>query len=191
MFFLIRRTLITLFWCFWACVAFYLYQQRARFEPAIDYATLWRNRDRNAPQEFPRLAGHVTRVLDSESVQLRTGHSDLWVFGFTGLAIPRATALSTPEQKQLATDARDLLARWLEDQDAIVRVTFQTEQRTGLGIFLVGDTNANLGLVAHGLAAVRPDYLRSLPVREQFELVQAEKQARRRGLGIWKHPPTP
>ena len=186
MFKALHRLLVLGTWCFWGAVAFFLYTQRARLQPALDYAQLLYHRDRTAPAQLPVLTGTVTRVHTSTGFQVRDLSGTLHNFGLAGIG-PRGTnQASGASERVLAAQAVTNLTGWLVGQRVRIEVTIgNPATRTGLGQTWLGETNVNERLLAEGWGVLRRDQVRRLPLEDQYRLVRAERLAREAQRGVW------
>lgn len=186
MFKFLHRVWVTLYWAFWAAVAFYLYTQRAAFQPALDFAELYWNRTPNAPAQFPVFTGVVTRVYAGDGFQVRDASAVLYNFGLAGVAAPRTNLVSTAAERALVTAAVTNLASLVVTQRVTIDVTVANpETYTGLGIVHARGTNVNERVLAQGYGTLKREQIRALPLEEQYRLVRAERAARNRRLGVW------
>lgn len=125
----------------------------------------------------------VKTVYDGDTVVLEDGRKI------------RLLGINTPEvqhRDKLADAGGDDAKRWLQNklQDSRVRLELSTEKtdkygRTLAHLFTDKKEHINLQLIASGLAAVSIYPQNLLYVSE---LVQAEDQAEKAGLGIWRQP---
>lgn len=192
MFKFLHRVWVTIYWAFWAAVAFYLYTQRAAFQPALDFAELYWNRTPNAPAQFPVLTGVVTRVYAGDGFQIRDASATLYNFGLAGVAAPRTNLTSTAAERALVAAAVTNLASLVVTQRVTIDVTLANPQTsTGLGLVHARGTNVNERVLAQGYGTLKREQIRALPLEEQYRLVRAERAARNRRLGVWGMPESP
>lgn len=187
MFKFLHRVWVTIYWAFWAAVAFYLYTQRAAFQPALDYAEIYWNRPSAAPAQFPVFTGVVTRVYAGDGFQIRDGSAVLYNFGLAGVAAPRTNLVSTAAERVLFVGAVSNLESLVVGQRVSIDVTLaKPETYTGLGIVHSRGTNVNERVLAQGYGTLKREQIRALPVAEQYRLVRAERLAQKRRLGLWR-----
>jgi endonuclease YncB( thermonuclease family) len=186
MFKALHRLLVLGTWCFWGVVAFFLYSQRARLQPALDYGELLWNRDRTAPAQLAVLTGTVTRVHTGSGFQVRDASGVLHNYGLAGIGGPTTNQLSMAREPGVAAQAMTNLAHWLVGERVRIEVTLSNPAtRTGLGQTWLGETNVNERLLAEGLGVLRRDQIRRLPLEDQYRLVRAERLAREAQRGVW------
>lgn len=179
---------IALFWAFWLVVGFWVYQHRLALQPAADYVELLWNMDPRAAKQRPplSLSGRVTKANSGDGLQLRNDGGLLFNYGLSGLAAPRADRLSPPAQRALADLCQSNLNQLAVGQWVDIDVWLANpETRTGLGVFRMGETNLNALALEWGIATLRREQIRGLPLREQYAMVQAERAARRERRGVW------
>ena len=71
-----------------------------------------------------------------------------------------------------------------------VAFTYMSEFRGGVGITCVNDTNnVNARMLEAGLVWINTNGLRTLPLRDQYALVLAERKAKEQRLGGWNDLP--
>ena len=186
MFWFLHRSVIALFWCFWAVAAFWLYQQREAIQPAVDYVELWSHADQGSGRKGLEISGRVTRVFNGESFELK--HASSWYFnyGLAGVEAPKVITSFSAAEKRAFLESRTNLVRLIHNANVRIDVTLANpETRTGLGVVWVGKTNVNLAQIAAGAGRLKREQLRTLPVREAYEYVRAERIARKAGRGLW------
>lgn len=190
MFRALHRLWVIGWWCFWGALALLLYGERARLQPALDYAELAWRRDQSAPAELPVLTGTVTRVHSSTGFQVRDATGTLYNYGLTGVGGPPTNVTSRGSGgSEWAERATASLNAWLVGEPVRIEVTLSNPAtRTGLGLTRLGATNVNERLLAEGLGVLRRDQIRGLPLETQYELVRAERLAREQRLGVWQRP---
>lgn len=187
MFRTLHRLLVLGYWCFWAAVLFWLYTQRARFQPAVDYAELLVRQDRSASSPLTEFTGTVARVYSGVSFQVRDGNGALLNYGLAGVSGPVTNGpTATAGGRLLAAQALTNLSDWIVGAPVRIEVMLENPaSRTGLGVVWRETTNINARVLAQGLGTLRRDQIRRLPVLEQYGLVRAERQARRERRGVW------
>ena len=186
----LHRLCVAIFWLFWLGVGGLLYQHRAAFEPALDFARVCWDHDWRAPQPLPEMAGHVTRVFNGASFQFRDSTGPLYNFGLAGVEAPRLSEPATLRQRRLFAQSARNLEKLLGGQSVRIAVALvRQETHTGLGLVWANQTNINRRVIAEGEGSLdRGPVFRSLPLREAYALVRAERRARRRGVGLWSAP---
>lgn len=184
MFHFLNRCLQACVWLFWLSVIAALVWQRERARPALDYAILWKQANWSSPPELPRMRGTITRVLGNTTFYLRSDDSRIWSIGQQGCdtnALPQGV-----EGLRLSLETYRLLTNTLVGQPIELAFTRTNTTRTALGFIYLQETNSLLlQLVSEGRCTVLPDETRALPIREQYRLRIAERQARREARGMW------
>ncbi len=186
MFKVLHRFLVVGYWCFWAAVAFWLYTQRARIQPAVDLATLAWHQDRKA--EFPvrEFTGTVTRSYGGSSFQVRDAAGQSYNFGLAGIAAGNPEGPANAVERRRSAQVATNLTAWVHGAPVRIQVTLENPAtKTGLGIVWAGTNNLNERVLEEGLAALRKDQIRALPLTDQLALVLAERRAKESGTGIW------
>lgn len=190
MFWFLHRLVRFVGWVFLAGVAFYLYQQRAALEPVWDYAELWWNRPSRLPGSLPQIAGEVTQVYSGDGLQIRDDQGTRFNYGLAGVVAPKPAPDASEVQRQLARTSLTNLAVLALGQKVTIDVTLENPaSRTGLGLVRLGPTNLNERVLAEGWGRLKREQIRTLSLMEQFELVSAERAARKRGKGLWSAEP--
>ena len=133
-----------------------------------------------APSVAP-VDGHVVRVLDGDSLLVR--------FPGGGIRGVRIAGIDAPEKGQPYADvARRALLERLDNREVRVDVIKTDPFDRLVGRVFVADRDAGLAQLRAGLAwhFVRYDADLTPAVRRRY--AQAERQARLRGLGLWRDP---
>ncbi len=186
MFWFLHRACVVVFWCFWLAAAVFVYEKRAALQPAFDYAELVWQHDFRAAGDLPQLDGKVTEIFAGDSFQFEDKNGYAFNYGLAGVAAPRANRGAPAELQRLAGDSRTNLSQLLAGRPVTVSVTLANPQtRTGLGLVHHGDTNVNVAMLAAGQGRLNLEQIRTLPLRDEFEMLRAERSARRQRLGIW------
>jgi endonuclease YncB( thermonuclease family) len=190
LFWSLHRAVKVLFWCFWIAVAGFLYTQRAALKPAADLAELWWNLPSDRPAELALLSGRVTRLFAGDSLQLQDQHGWLFNYGLAGVSVPKAGPTATAADRLAAGASQTNLSRLVLGKRIDIQVTLANPQnRTGLGLVRVGETNVNEVLLRSGWASLKREQIRALPLRTQYGLVRAERLARQDRVGLWAPSP--
>ncbi len=186
LFWSLHRAVKALVWCFWIAAAAFLYTQRAALQPVADLAELWWNLPSQRPGQSARIEGRVTRLFAGDSLQLRDDNGWVFNYGLAGASVPKVSANSTPAERFAAGAGLTNVTRLVLDQRVAIQVALANPQnRTGLGVVRVGDTNVNEVVLRNGWARLNRDQIRALPLLVQYELVRAERLARRERIGLW------
>lgn len=169
----------------WLAAAWVVWTHRDRGKPLVDYFSLWKGSNWSAPEPLPRMPGTGVRMLGNINFQIRTDAGLAWNVGLVG-ADTNAWAKGA-EGRRLALDLREALSNSVVGNRLELAVTVtNSSTRTGLGFGYVDGTNSLLlGWVGKGWVKVDEAACRALPIREQYALRVAERQAREAGLGVW------
>lgn len=133
-----------------------------------------------APAAAP-VDGHVVRVLDGDSLLVR--------FPGAGIRGVRIAGIDAPEKGQPYADvSRRALLERLDDREVRIDVIKTDPFDRLVGRVFVAERDAGLAQLRAGLAwhFVRYDADLTPAVRRRY--AQAERQARLRGLGLWRDP---
>lgn len=189
MFYAIRKVILT------ACVGvvatctawvgLYFYQHRELAAPLINYAGRWKEGKAEPPRASVQLRGKVIKVLDGNTLQFRGPSGFIYTFGLTGVEVPNPKDKTNQIERKLGQESKDHLSALIASQPITADVTYFNQNRSGLGVIYLGNTNVNLAMVEAGMAKVNETFIKNLTLQEQFALVTAQKKAREQKLGIW------
>lgn len=125
--------------------------------------------------------GHVVRVLDGDSLLLRIEGQ-----GVRGV---RIAGIDAPEKGQPFADvARRALLAQLDDREIRVEVVKTDVFQRLVGRVFVEGRDAGLAQLHAGLAWHFKRYDSDLAPAQRRRYAQAERQARLRGVGLWRDP---
>jgi endonuclease YncB( thermonuclease family) len=190
MFWFLHRACLVVFWCFWLAAAVFIYERRAALQPAFDCVELVWQHDFRAAGNLPQLDGKVTEIFAGDSFQFEDKNGYAFNYGLAGVVAPRANPGAPAELKRSAGASRANLSRLLAGRPVTVSVTLANPQtRTGLGLAHCDDTNVNVAVLAAGQGRLNLEQIRTLPLRDEFEMLRAERFAQRQRLGIWGETP--
>lgn len=188
MFHVLHRIVVGLFFLFLAGVAWFIYEQRAVFNPVADFSTALMIRKDSEPNIVSEVTGLVTKVADVTSFQLKSAEGQRFHVRMGGLAFP--AEVSTNKFELALRDEADAKLRGLILSNQVhVSFTFVSEQRAGVGMVYLGETNVNAIMVEAGLAKPKKQYLKGLTLKQLYALVRAERAARENERGIWRKEP--
>src|SRR6185503_1652859 len=100
--------------------------------------------------------------------------------------VPQPSDARTREQGLLWTQCRTNLSSLILSNQVHIDITATNLNRGGWGVVYVNGTNLNLKMVEAGTARINPNYLKTLPLKEQYAFLVAQKKAQGLRLGIWK-----
>lgn len=187
LFWFLYRVGVTLFWLFWIAVAVVLYQRREALMPLRDLGELAWHRQSVPADGHPRLEGSGVRAYSGTGFEFRGTNGVAFNFGLAGVTLPRTAADQAGDARTFIETARGNLQQLIAGQPLVVEILVSNpEARTGLGVASTGGTNLNLLTLSQGFGQVRREQIRSLPLRQQWDFLEAERAARRQGLGIWQ-----
>jgi len=178
-----HRLVILAFFGVLLALGFYVYQKRAIFDPLVDLAEVIRLP--RTSRTVSQLTGKVVKVGNDYTFQMKEDQGVNYSLRLTGLEAPEVEEGNTNEVKALKESAQETLTQMILSNRVRVDLTFITEQRGGLGVAYLGETNINAALAEAGLAKVKREYLKGLPWKEQYRLIRAESKAQAKQSGIW------
>ena len=190
MFFILRRIVLTIFGLLVAGLLFCLYQKRIVAQPLFDYYALW-NASRGVQRAYVgELTGQVTAVLGGDLFQVKGRDGGIYNFRLAAVQAPQRSAATSKELQRLANLSKTNLVSLILSNQVKVAFTYMNEFRGGVGITYVNDTNnVNARMLEAGLVWINTNGLRTLPLRDQYALVLAERKAKEQRLGGWNDLP--
>jgi endonuclease YncB( thermonuclease family) len=131
---------------------------------------VWRNSDGISDRTLEHISGTPIRIFDGTTFTLRGPENQLYTIGLVGLSIPSRPPFSPAESKALLSDLIlsnevDLALSWLDPQ------------LRGLAVVRLGKTNVNAVMIKSGFATLNRNYIKGLPLLDQYKLIQAERAA--------------
>ena len=186
MFFLLRRTFVLGFYGLLAAVGIYVYQQREIFRPLVDLFTLWKNSESKSPPFIDELSGEVVRVLDGSTFQLKDAQGLNYVISLTGLDVLAMRKRDNAAERAIADGSKTNLMKLILGRQVKIELTSTNQNLTGLGVVFLGQTNVNAKVLEAGMSHINPQFIKSLPLKQQYELLAAQRKAQEQKLGIWK-----
>jgi hypothetical protein len=163
---------------FFAGLGVVLYQHRQMFEPAAIWYEVWNNGGLKKTEPLPTVRGVADVVLDSRSFHLQRPKMPPFALRLTGLDEP-ITAPATVEQAKLEAGRKKVLQGLIQGEMVHVEVSYHSGN-SGLGICYKGKTNVNLYLIEHGCAELKPEYIKTLPAKLQYEFFASRRMASRK-----------
>ena len=123
----------------------------------------------------------VTKVYDGDTIRVK-GEELAFKVRLAGIDCPESAWKKMPEQP-FAKEAKEALTDLVLDRDVVLKQYGVGGYNRVLAEVFYRDQNINLTMVRLGLAEI---YRGRLPQSlDADELKQAEKEARRKGVGIW------
>lgn len=163
-------------WSAAAAAAFVVYQHRTAAAPVID---AWRALF-PPPGIRQQIRGEITgigrRVLDETSFQLELPDRRRLSVRLTGIQAPALLQTRDPQERAIALAARKRLGSMVLSNEVRVLVTHMERPGAVWGLVEAQGTNLNLAFVREGLARVRPDLLRGLPLKMRYALLRADRR---------------
>lgn len=185
MFHTLRKIVIALFWLGLVAVAGLLYTNRHVFRPVGVWVDLIQNKEWGEEGYIGSLSGRVITVSEGNSFKVRNAEGTIYSLGLAGLEIPNAGNAPNPQEKKFARRSAEYLSGLILSNRVEIELTFTNRLRTGLGMVRHGSTNVNLAMVKAGWARVKPEYIRALPLIEQYHLTRAQQKAQQNQAGFW------
>lgn len=187
LFWFLHRVGVVLFWGFWIAVAIVLYQHREALMPLRDLGELAWHRKPAPADGHPRMEGRGVRAYSGNGFEFRGTNGVAFNWGLAGVTLPRATTNTPEEARTFVEAARSNLHQFIAGQSLAIEVLVSNpEARMGLGVAFAGSTNLNLLVLSQGFGLVQRGQIRSLPLRQQWDFLEAERAARQRSSGIWQ-----
>ena len=126
------------------------------------------------------VSGTVIAVRDGTYFTLRTPDRQIYSIGLLGVVVPQPAV--DPRSRQEAEEQKDPraeLGAFILSNEVDVALISLDAQHRGLGIVYDGKTNVNAQLVETGAVQLNRDYIKTLPLFEQYHLIRADRRAAR------------
>jgi endonuclease YncB( thermonuclease family) len=156
-----------------------LYQNRSLFYPVVDLVDALRVDEGLEQKKSGELSGKVTRVLSGDTFVVKDERDRAYTIRLTGIVAPRYSAANRAERLR-AGESRTNLSRLILSNEVRIELTYTNQSRGALGIAYLANTNINLLAVETGFARANRDYLNGLPLKNRYQLIQADRRARER-----------
>jgi endonuclease YncB( thermonuclease family) len=153
----------------------WLYVRLGVSEPLADWFQVFQNAYENGTKPMEHLSGKAVGVTDGTSFTLRTADHQVFSFGLLGL-LPGTSNGKTDDA--LTRLSRQRLSELILSNDVEVLVASLDAQHRGLGIVHLGDTNVNALMLESGLVEFKREFIKGIPMREQYALIRADRKAR-------------
>jgi endonuclease YncB( thermonuclease family) len=188
MFYTIRKTILWAFWGLLLLGGWTLYANREVFRPLVDLVQVSREMSlAQTPQPtIGQMTGQVIQVTGSDTFRVRNGGGTFFHFRVDGVEAPQLGDAQTREQARLWNECRTNLSSLILSNQVRIDITATNRNRGGWGFVYVNGTNLNLKMVEAGAARINPSYLKTLPLKEQYAFLVAQKKAQELRVGIWK-----
>jgi endonuclease YncB( thermonuclease family) len=188
MFYTIRKTILFIIWGLLLLGGWALYANREVFRPLVDLAQVSREMTLvQTPQPIiGQMTGQVIQVTGADTFRVRNAAGTPFHFRVDGVEVPQPGDTQTREQGLLWTRCRTNLSSLILSNQVRIDIIATNLNRGGWGLVYVNGTNLNLKMVEAGTARITPSYLKTLPLKEQYAFLVAQKKAQELRLGIWK-----
>ncbi|MGV3771883.1 MAG: thermonuclease family protein [Verrucomicrobiales bacterium] len=182
MFYAIRRIIKFFVLLFFVCVGVVMYQNRHVFEPVGIWYEVYQNNGFKKGEALPVVSGAANYVTDSRTFQLKRAKMPLFIVRLAGLDEPNLRPTSVEAAKAEA-EGKKILKELIEGEVVNVDVTYNANN-SGLGICYRGQTNINLHLIKEGIAQLKPEYIKPLPAKLQYEFFHARRVAMKKNKTV-------
>lgn len=163
-----------------------LWNQRYRVLPAKDYYTLWHQVDYNFPSALSTQPVELVRVVSETIFHVRDKEGTLWALALSGCE--GVSGLELQRSKDLRDWTAEVRSEMTELLEAgTIEVAFQSKNmnRTANGFLYLDGELFLVRMVAEGWVRMRGESTKTLPLREQYALLLADREARAEVRGVW------
>jgi endonuclease YncB( thermonuclease family) len=188
MFYTIRKVILCTIWGLLLLGGWTLYANREVFRPLVDLVRVSKEMTLvQTPQPIiGQITGQVVQVTGADTFRVRNDAGTVFHFRIDGVDAPQLGDAQTRKQTHLWTQCRTNLSSLILSNQVRIDITGTNQNRGGWGVVYLNGTNLNLKMVEAGRARINPNYLKTLPLKEQYALLTAQKNAQELRLGIWK-----
>jgi micrococcal nuclease len=131
------------------------------------------------------VTGYVTKIKDGDTVVIRPlDGSPAFTCRLYGIDTPETPKRGKPGQRY-GIEAAQELAKLIKKQTVTVRLTGDKTYGREVCLIEYEGLDVNLEMVKKGYAWAYREYLKS-PYASEY--IEAERQARAKGLGLWQNP---
>jgi micrococcal nuclease len=123
----------------------------------------------------------ITRITDGDTVQAITPEGTKLKVRLYGIDAPETSKGKIPGEP-FGNDSRDYLASLVTQKSVRIEIRDIDRYRRMVAILWLAERNVNQEMIAAGMAEAYGEYLKQ-PYRAPF--LQAEKEAKAQGKGIW------
>ena len=187
MFLFLNRVMKVVVLGLWAAAAAWVWSERERGRPLLDWYQVWHDCGYTEPAPLPRLDGSVVRVLAPSTLLFREEGGATYSLGLVGWILPDANRADPKALRVWSAMMTSNLTQRLVGQTAhFAYATLQTNwvglprvpNRTGTGFLYLGTNTLNLALdlVTEGKIRVSPAALQVLSLREQVAFRAAARR---------------
>jgi endonuclease YncB( thermonuclease family) len=150
-----------------------------------DWHAVWQNKPKPGSSPAAEFSGTVTKIIDSTSLVVRAAEGQPYSIALQGL-VPFEKPASTAKTR--IDLAKTRLTELALSNQVHVTLTWVDERRRAIGVVYVGPTNINATLVEMGLVTLKRDFIKPLPMTEQYALIRADRRAMDRKLAASGRP---
>ena len=164
----------------------WLWLERERLMPAVEFAELWMHRDTEAPAELIRIEGQVASVPIETGIYLKDGGGKLWFCSFVGtIGVMPQDRIALHPEVQFVRETLTNQTALLKGREVVFVASATTPLRSATGYLELEGTNVNVRMLEEGRLSLNREAIRKLPVMDQYAMVAAERRARRAGTDRW------
>jgi hypothetical protein len=171
MFYLLHRLVKWFFALLVLGCIFWVWTQRAAFEPVWVWYDVYENGGIQKTEHLPMVNGQGIAVFDGHTFQMKSGNQILSV-RLTGFDLPEAPF--SPEQIAEEKHRREFLRHAVVGKPVQVEITYSNVNSL-LGVVHVGSTNLNTYYVTSGLGHFNREYVKSTPRDLQYKFFAAAR----------------
>jgi hypothetical protein len=164
---------------------FWLYPRAGVSEPLVNWYEVWQNTHGVPTRPVELLSGKVIKITEPNAFMLRGSDHQSYSVALLG-TVPSAVLPATPTkprtEPESVREAKERLSDLILSNEVSVEVTVMDPFRRGVGIVHLGETNINAVMVESGLLELKRDYIKGLPLSDQYALIRADRRAKSRNL---------
>ncbi len=154
----------------------WVYQRTGISEPVVDWYTVWQNKSDISVRPVGEISGTVIKVPDGASIMVRGTDRHNYSIALLGL-VPPPFQPNTAEG-DLAIRSRARLNELVRSNEVQITLTWIDEQRRGVGVVRVGETNVNALMVESGLVEFKRRFVKGLPLLDQYAFARADRRSK-------------
>ena len=175
MFYLLHRLVKWFFVLLAVGCVFWVWTQRAAFEPVWVWYEVYENGGIQKTEHLPVVTGQGIGVLDGHTFQMKSGH-DILSVRLTGFDLPEPPL--SPAQLSEEKHRREVLRNIVVGKGVQVEITYSNVNSL-LGVVHAGRTNLNTYYVTSGLGHFNREYVKSTPRDLQYKFFAAARATSR------------
>ncbi|MBI3415131.1 MAG: thermonuclease family protein [Verrucomicrobia bacterium] len=191
MFYTLRKVVIVIFWAILVAFGWFIYEQREFFQPAVNLITVATQLHYTTQASAPlaEISGQVVQVTGPDTFKVRTTNDVTFHLRLTGMELPPPKGPADYLTRNYLAGVKTNLTSLILSNQVRVALTYTNENRAGLGVVYSDGTCINLKLVETGMTTANRNFLKTLPLAEQYAYLTAQTKAKRQRLGGWKYMP--